>query len=112
MGYHLSAEKKQSEADEARRKALAVIERQLLDKANDGRRKELLILVGAMSHFLRDDAKAKTNLEQAAKLKYAEAKLGEEQNNNYDNYLSELIKEYLEALQKGKGPRDMTDTDN
>jgi len=112
LGYHLSAEKKQSEADEARRKALAVIERQLLDKANDGRRKELLILVGAMSHFLRDDAKAKTNLEQAAKLKYADAKLGEEQNNNYDNYLSELIKEYLEALQKGKGPRDMPDTDN
>jgi len=55
-----------------------------------------------MSHFLRDDAKAKTNLEQAAKLKYAEAKLGEEQNNNYDNYLSELIKEYLEAVLYGR----------
>jgi hypothetical protein len=112
MAYHFAAEKKQALADEHRRKALAITERQLQDKANEGKRKELVLLVGAMHYFLRDDAKAKANFEQAAKLEYVDTKLDAEQNKNYNEYLSTIIKEYLDILQKGKGPRDETYTDH
>jgi len=112
QGYHFAAEKKQTEADEARKKALAIIERQLLDKSKDGQRKEFLLLAGAMQYFLRDDAKAKASFEQAAKLELANPELNAEQNKNYGDYLTQLIKEYLEILQKGKGPRDQPDAND
>ena len=112
QGYHYAAEKKQTEADEARKKALAIIERQLLDKSKDGQRKEFLLLAGAMQYFLRDDAKAKASFEQAAKLELANPELNAEQNKNYGDYLTQLIKEYLEILQKGAGPRDKPDNDS
>jgi hypothetical protein len=106
LGYHFDREKKQGEADEARRKALAITERLLADKANDGKRKELLYLAGAMHHFLRDDTMALKNFEEAHKLKYSDKDLKPEQNTNYDNYISVLIDEYIEMLHKGKGPRE------
>lgn len=43
LAYHFDAEKKQVEADEARRKSLAITERLLADKANDGRRKGIAL---------------------------------------------------------------------
>jgi len=44
----------------------------------------------------------------SAKLKYSNPELKEENNKGYDEYLSTLIKDYLEMLKKGKGPRDGT----
>ena len=70
LAYHLAAEKKQAAAAEARRKALAITERLLTDKANDGKRKELLYISGAMRHYLRDDTLALRDFEAAKKLKY------------------------------------------
>jgi hypothetical protein len=107
LGYHFDAEKKPAEADEARRKSLAITQRQLADKANEGRRKELLYLSGAMRHFLRDDAAALKDFEEAEKLKFSDKDLKPEQSKNFDNYLSTVIKEYIEMLRKGKGPREL-----
>jgi hypothetical protein len=105
LGYHFAAEQKPSEADEARRQSLTLIERLLADKANEGRRKELLYVAGAMKHFLRDDAGALRAFEEAKKLTYADKDSKPEDNKGYDEYLSKLMDEYIEMLGKGEGPR-------
>ena len=109
MGYHLDYEKKHNEAEEARRKALAITERLLADNKNDGRRKELLYVSGAMRHFLRDDTGAMKDFENAEKLKYSVKDSKEEDNKGYDEYLSHLIKDYIKMIREGKGPRDQKD---
>ena len=103
--YHLETDKKLAEADEARKKSLALSERMLADKEKAGSRKEVLYLIGAMKYFLRDGLGALKSFEAASKLTLADKELDEEQNKNYDEYLSGLIKEYIEMLEKGEGPK-------
>ena len=105
MGYHFGEEEKKAEADEARRKALAITEHVLADKASDGIRKEQLYISGALKHFLRDDAGALRDFEAAKKLTYSDKNNKPENNKGYDDYLSKLIDEYIEMLHKGAGPR-------
>lgn len=106
QGYYFGEANKTTEADEARRKALAITERLLKDEANKGRRKELLYISGAMRHFLRDDVGALKDFEEAKKLRYSLKELDEEKNGDYDSYLKTVIDEYIEMLKKGKGPRE------
>lgn len=105
LGYHADEEGKQTEADEARRKSLAITERLLDDKTHEGTRKELLYLSGAMKHFLRDDAGATQDFAAAKKLTYADKNLKPEEAKGFDGFLSKLIDEYIEMLGKSKGPR-------
>lgn len=103
--YHFAVEKNERKANEARRKALGYTETLLKDKNNQGRRKELLYIAGAMRHFLSDDKGALKDFSEALKLTYVDPKVEAEQSKGYDEYLSSLLKEYVEMLQKGKGPR-------
>lgn len=105
MGYHFDAEENQTKADEARRKALAITERVVADKAQEGIRKEALYVSGAMKHFLRDDVGALRDFEGAKALKYSNKDLKDENNKGYNEYLSKLIDEYIEMLHKSEGPR-------
>ena len=98
LGYHFEAEKKQAEADAARRKALAVAEKMLADKAHAEARKELLYITGAMRYFLRDEAGALRDFREALTLKYRNSKLEKARVEGYDAYLSELLNEYLKKL--------------
>ena len=109
LGYHFAEEHKSVEADEARQKALAITEKMLADRKNDGQRKELLYLAAAMKHFLRDDEAAKKLLMSASTLTFSNKELDDERNKNYDEYLSTLIKEYLDMLNRGEGPAKMKD---
>ncbi|HEX6182335.1 MAG TPA: hypothetical protein VFZ44_00380 [Pyrinomonadaceae bacterium] len=104
LGHHHEAHKQQPEADAARRKALAIAERLLADKARAGERKELLLVTGAMRHFLKDDAGALKDFREAQGLKYVSKEAGEEKSKNYDEYLTELLREYVELL-GGKGAK-------
>jgi hypothetical protein len=107
LGYHLEKEKKLPQAAEARRKALKIVESWLTDQSKADQRKESLYICGAMRHFLDEDAEALKLFTEAEKLKYSKAELKSEQNENYDNYLSTLIKEYIEMLKKGEGPKKL-----
>jgi len=102
VGYHAG---ETSAADEARKKSIAITERQLTDPSLAGQRKELLYILGAMRHFTGDDAGAKKAFNEASKEKYQNSDLKTEQNTGYDAYLTELINEYLEMLARGEGPR-------
>lgn len=105
LGHHYAAEKKQAEADEARRKALAVAERLLADKARAGERKEFLFITGAMRHFLGDDAGALKDFREAEGLKYVSGELGPDRSKNYDEHLADLLRQYFELLGGGAGKK-------
>jgi len=98
LGHHYEGGKKQAQADEARRKALNIAERMLADKAREGERKELLFITGAMRHFLKDDPGALKDFREAEGLKYVSKELGPEKSKNYDEYLSDLLRQYFELL--------------
>lgn len=98
LGYHYEANKQQPQADEARRKALLLAERLLADKARAGERKELLYITGAMRHFLKDDPGALKNFREAEGLKYESKAMGPEKSKNYDEFLSDLLRQYFELL--------------
>jgi hypothetical protein len=102
LGHHYAAHKQQAQADEARRKALSIAERMLADKARAGERKELLYITGAMRHFLKDDAGALKDFREAEGLKYSNGEIGPEKSKNYDEFLSDLLRQYFELL-GGKG---------
>jgi hypothetical protein len=108
LGYHYEAEKKQPQADEARRKALAIAEKMLSDKKHEGERKELLYITGAMRHFLKDDAGALKDFREAQGLKYLNKELEAEQVKNYDAYLSDLLRQYVELLKGGTKKKPTT----
>jgi len=106
LGYHLDLEGKSTEAADARQRALKNTEKLLQDKSRQGERKELLYICGAMQHFLKNDQAAAKAFEEAAALKYSNSKLEADRNKGYDEYLSQLINDYLDMLKKGTGPRD------
>ncbi|HKQ99551.1 MAG TPA: hypothetical protein VJT09_02690 [Pyrinomonadaceae bacterium] len=112
MGYHFQLEGMQAEADEARRKSLALTKNALAADAADGVRKELLYVSGAMKHFLRDDAGALRDFEEARKLTYSNKEIKGDNGEGYNAYLSNLIDEYIEMLRKGDGPRNKDANDN
>ena len=106
LGHHCEAQKQPAPADAARRKALSIAERLLADPARASERKELLFVTGAMRHFLKDDPGALKDFREAEGLKYVSRELGPEKSKNYDEYLSDLLRQYFELLgaQGGKKP--------
>ena len=100
VGYHLDEENKQKEADEARKKALSIVQGMLDRQEYAERRKELLLISGAMRHFLKDNKGALQDFDEASKLTYRNKKLKREEAEGRDRYLSELLKEYLERIRQ------------
>jgi uncharacterized protein (DUF2225 family) len=105
-GYHFAREKKPDMARAARAKALEYARKLLDDRANSGKRKELLLTTGAMHHFLGDDAAAQNDFQDALKAGFEDSKLTPEQNKNAGANLDALLKEYLEQLRKKTVPND------
>lgn len=97
-GHHYAEAKRQAEADEARTRALRLAEKMAADEARAGERKEFLYITGAMRHFLRDDAGALRDFREAHALKYSNKELKPEQAENYDAFLSDLLRQYFEKL--------------
>lgn len=104
LAYHYDGHGKTAEAEQARRKSIAITEK-LLTAKSAGTRKELLYILGAMRHFVGEDTAALKALEEAGTLTYKDNELPAERNTGYDQYLSQAIKEYVEMLKKGEGPR-------
>src|SRR5688572_1615460 len=100
LAYHYDGQGKAAEAEQARRKSIAITEKLLTPKST-GTRKELQYILGAMRHFIGEDTAALKALEEAGTLTFKDDKLPAERNTNYDQYLSQAIKEYLEMLKKG-----------
>lgn len=106
QGYHLAHEKKSTEADAARRRALELAELMMSDAKRQGSRKELLYIAGAMRHFLNDDPGAVKDLEQGLQLTFNNPSLTAAQNNNANANLNRMLQEYLDGIKNNKIPRD------
>lgn len=108
-GYHYDAEKNQAKADEARTKALELASKMLKDPNNKEPQKVLLLIAGAMKHFLRDDEGAIVELNKALTTKFNDPTLEKEKNSNAEENLNALLKEYIEKIKSDKKPRLMKD---
>lgn len=94
VGYHCAREGRPDEAAQARLKALGLAEKRLPIETNVLARKELLLICGAMRYFLNDFAGAKADFLRALQLKM-EGSNGDENAAGKDNYLTELLTEYV-----------------
>ena len=104
MGYHLGEAERTTEAGDARAKALKITQRMIKRKENAGVKKELLLISGAMRHYLKDDKGAVKDFEAALALDYRNRKLSKSQNQNVDKYLTDLLKEYLRKIGDESSP--------
>ena len=101
-GFHFAAEKKETEATEARKKALALAEKMLQSKSKDPSEKELYLIMGGMKYFLKDREGAIKDLEHGLTLKYTAPNLEKEKAEGFDQYLSGVFKEFLTAIRNGE----------
>lgn len=108
LGYHCSMDKKPEEATAARLHALEIAQKMIAETAKAGHKKELLVIAASMRHFTGSDRDALAELDQAAKLKYSDSKLGKAKSKNYDEFLSSLIAEFLPAIRNGNVPDGST----
>jgi hypothetical protein len=104
LGYHFAHEKKPEQAKTARLRALEITQRMIADPANDGRKKELLFLAASMHHFTGDDTTAQQELRTASALTYRDPKGDKDRSNNFDTYLTAVIKEFIPAIEQNKVP--------
>jgi uncharacterized protein (DUF2225 family) len=101
MGYHYEKEGDTQKAFSARMEALSFVEKMLADAKNKGIQKELLLISGAMKHFLRDDGGATADFKKALKLTFQTKKYSEEKNKKADEYYTNFLKHYIKHLQEG-----------
>ena len=100
-GYFLQQEGKKEEAATARAKALEIARKLVAREDRVGERKELLVIVAAMHHYLGDDTSAVAALEAANAITYSNPKRKPDENQNVDTYLSGLIRDYQRAIREG-----------
>ena len=74
--------------------ALNIAENMLNDTINEYRKKELLLITGAMKHFTGQDSLALLDFEKAKKLKYFDPKSDSSINAGMNQYLDALFVEY------------------
>ncbi len=102
QGYFLEQADKGEDAAAARRKALEIAERMQAAEEHKGIRRQLLVIAGAMHHFLGNDHAALDRFKEALPLKFVEPGIPAEQSARHDEYLTELIKDYVAKLEKGE----------
>jgi hypothetical protein len=100
-GYHLQEEGRKAEASAERRQALDVAQRMLGRPDLESRRKETLVVIAAMHHYLGSDPEALRALREASSLTYSNPQAKAEENEGCDAYLSRLIEDYIKAIQEG-----------
>jgi MYXO-CTERM domain-containing protein len=98
LGYHLEEAGRAEEAAAARRRALELAEALAGREQHAGVRKELLLVSGAMRHFLGDQAGALADLDAALALTFEDPAVEPAQNANVDEFLTSLLKDYQVEL--------------
>jgi uncharacterized protein (DUF2225 family) len=101
-GYWLEQEKKADEATLARKKALALAEKMCADPARATEMKALLYIAGSMSYFIEDKEGAMAYFKKALPMQYKQKEMTDEQNKNTDEFLDELLKDFIARLSKGE----------
>ena len=101
LGYHAEEEGKEELARQARRRALELVQELLVDPEQAAMEKQLRIIEAAMMFHLGDVEGARSRLERATGLTYANPELSESERDDADLYQSKLIFDYLNKLDGG-----------
>jgi hypothetical protein len=101
-GYHYGRSGDETRAAEARRKSLALIEKELNKPKSSAPTKMLLYISGSMKHFLGDDKAALDDLNRALSTKYANPSESAEDVKGAEEGLNERLKDYIERIKSEK----------
>lgn len=97
-GYHFAAEKKETEAAEARKKALNLAEKMRQSNPKSPSEKELALITGGMKYFLKNHEDAIKDLEHGLTLKFTASDLEREKAEGFDKYLSDVLTEFIAVI--------------
>lgn len=100
IGYYCGKERKNEEADSARKKALAAVERLIKNPDNAGKYKELVFISGSMKHYLRDEKGSINDLNEVLRLRYENSKLPKDKEKEMNEYLDGLTIDFIENIRK------------
>jgi hypothetical protein len=107
-GYHYGKEGKREKASEARKKSLALIQKELANEKSEAPKKILLYIAASMKHFLGDDKGAVEDLQKALATKYQNKTSKPEEIKSAEENLNERINEYIAKINsKDEKPRMM-----
>lgn len=106
QGYHYESAGDAEKAAAARRKSLALTEKQMQDAKSKVPKKLLYYISGAMKHFLNDDKGALADLQKGLETPYASANESAEDQKNAEAGLNERIKDYIGRISRKDMPRD------
>lgn len=99
QGYHYEKENNNEKAKVSRLKALGIAKELLADSANYYRKKELLLITGAMKYYANSDSFAAINDFNKAKLYiYADPLSDSSNNSGLNNYLDMLLVDYIHMI--------------
>ncbi len=101
-GYHYGKAGEAAKAAEARRKSLALIEKELKNEKSEAPKKMLLYIAASMKHFLGDDAAALADLEKALGTKYQSSGGKAEEDKNAEEGMNERIRDYVAKIKSEK----------
>ncbi|TLX76538.1 DUF2225 domain-containing protein [Labilibacter sediminis] len=93
-GYHYEEENITSKANASRLIALDIADSILTDTFNNYRKKELLLITGAMRHFTGQDSLALIDFENAKSFVYNDPKSDSSNNSGMNDYLDALLVDY------------------
>lgn len=101
-GYHYAKEDKAAKAADARRKSLALLEKELKKENGESPKKLVLYITGAMKHFLNDDQGALADMEKALATKYEDKKESAEEVKDAEEGLNERLQDYITRIKSEK----------
>jgi hypothetical protein len=101
-GYHYGKSGDEQRAAAARKKSLALIQKELADPKNKSPKKVLLYISGSMKHFLNDDKGALEDFSSALTTVYVNAAETAEEVKNAEIGLNERIKDYITLINSEK----------
>ena len=112
-GYHYGKAGSVAKAAEARKKSLALVEKELNNAKSETPKKLLLYISASMKHFLGDDKSALDDLQKALTTKYQDKKTKPEELNDAEVGLNQRINDYVQKINsKDKKPRLFDKTGN
>lgn len=108
-GYHYGKAGDAAKAAEARKKSLAIIQKQLKSDKNSVAKKLLYYISASLKHFLEDDKGALEDLQKGLETKYEEKGATVEKVKDAEEGLNIRIKDYIERIKSGTNMPRMFD---
>lgn len=96
--YHYDLDEMPAEARVNRLKALDIANEMLVDTNQDYRKKEILLISGAMKHFTAQDSLALLDFNLAKSLIYSDPQNDSSNNEGFNQYLDGIFIEYIELI--------------